>query len=450
MNDTGYLPPQAIETEDSVLGALILESESYSKISGLLRQEMFYREENKTIFEIIDEMHRNQKKVDLVTVVQTLKDAGKLSQIGGPLYISKLTRNVASAAHLEHHSQIIADKYLLRKAITTATKIQKIAYENGDTEEIIDTWAQYETEVINTFSGTERGATMFDTLKDAFIDIENRTMNYRNGILPGISTGFRSLDRITGGWRKGRLIVVGGRPGHGKSSIALHFALTAAQSNIPVFFFSLEMIKNELVEICLSGISDVSRTAIRDGELLDSDFSKLNKAAGTIEKLPILWFDNPDLSASKIIGIVKNQMRKIGKGIVIIDYLQLIKPEKSSKSQIREQQVAEISRALKRMTISEKIPIILLSQLNRQGDAEEPKLSHLRESGSIEQDADIVLLVWKPVKDGFTNNDNIIGYENLIQMKVAKSRQGGLDTLMIYENGQMTRFSEKPFEKLPY
>lgn len=450
MNDTGYLPPQAIETEDSVLGALILESESYSKISGLLRQEMFYREENKTIFEIIDEMHRNQKKVDLVTVVQTLKDAGKLSQIGGPLYISKLTRNVASAAHLEHHSQIIADKYLLRKAITTATKIQKIAYENGDTEEIIDTWAQYETEVINTFSGTERGATMFDTLKDAFIDIENRTMDYRNGILPGISTGFRSLDRITGGWRKGRLIVVGGRPGHGKSSIALHFALTAAQNNIPVFFFSLEMIKNELVEICLSGISDVSRTAIRDGELLDSDFSKLNKAAGTIEKLPILWFDNPDLSASKIIGIVKNQMRKTGKGIVIIDYLQLIKPEKSSKSQIREQQVAEISRALKRMTISEKIPIILLSQLNRQGDAEEPKLSHLRESGSIEQDADIVLLVWKPVKDGFTNNDNIIGYENLIQMKVAKSRQGGLDTLMIYENGQMTRFSEKPFEKLPY
>lgn len=450
MNDIGYIPPQAIETEDSVLGALILESESYSKISGLLRPEMFYREENKTIFETIAEMHRNQKNVDLVTVVQTLKDAGKLSQIGGPLYISKLTRNVASAAHLEHHSQIIADKYLLRKAITTATKIQKIAYENGDTEEIIDTWAQYETEVINTFSGTERGATMFDTLKDAFIDIENRTMDYRNGILPGISTGFRSLDRITGGWRKGRLIVVGGRPGHGKSSIALHFALTAAQNNIPVFFFSLEMIKNELVEICLSGISDVSRTAIRDGELLDSDFSKLNKAAGTIEKLPILWFDNPDLSASKIIGIVKNQMRKIGKGIVIIDYLQLIKPEKSSKSQIREQQVAEISRALKRMTISEKIPIILLSQLNRQGDAEEPKLSHLRESGSIEQDADIVLLVWKPVKDGFTNNDNIIGYENLIQMKVAKSRQGGLDTLMIYENGQMTRFSEKPFEKLPY
>ncbi len=450
MNDIGYIPPQAIETEDSVLGALILESESYSKISGLLRPEMFYREENKTIFETIAEMHRNQKNVDLVTVVQTLKDAGKLNQIGGPLYISKLTRNVGSAAHLEHHAQIIAEKYLLRKAIITATKIQKIAYDNGDAEDIIDSWTLFESEVINTFTGYERGATMYDTLKDTFNEIENRTMNFRDGKLPGISTGFRSLDRISGGWRKGRLIVVGGRPGHGKSSIALHFALTAAQYNIPVYFFSLEMIKNELVEICLSGISDVSRTAIRDGELLDSDFNKLNKAAGTIEKLPILWFDNPDLSASKIIGIVKNKMRKTGKGIVIIDYLQLIRPEKVSKSQIREQQVAEISRALKRLTLSEKIPVILLSQLNRQGDVDEPRLSHLRESGSIEQDADIVLLVWKPEKDGFTNTDNIIGYKNLIQMKVAKNRQGGLGTLMIYDNGQMTRFSEKPFEKLPY
>lgn len=445
MDPFGNIPPQAPEIENAILGALIIESDSYSKISGILKSEMFYKNENQIIFEIIAGMHHDNKMVDLLTVVQRLKECNKLDEVGGPLYITGLTRNIASSIHIEQHTQIVVDKYILRNAILKANEIQKIAYENGSIDDISELLQQFETEVTNIFTGNEKGSSMFEAIHDTFSEIEKRNQETRSGKLPGITTGFKTLDLITGGWRKGRLIVLGGRPGHGKSSLALHFALKAAEKNIPVFFFSMEMIKTELVEICLSGISAISRTSIRDGHLSDDDFSRLQRAAGIIEKLPIKWFDNTSLTVNQICSIVRNQLMKTGKGIVIIDYLQLIRPEKTSKNQIREQQIAEISRTLKRMTISEKIPVILLSQLNRQAEGEKPKLSHLRESGSIEQDSDMVLFVWKPEKDGLKNIDIVSDYDKLLQLDIAKNRQGRLETSVIYENGEMTQFSENPF-----
>jgi replicative DNA helicase len=270
--------------------------------------------------------------------------------------------------------------------------------------------------------------------------IEKRHVDAKAGKTPGITTGGKRLDSLTGGWRGDKLIIIGGRPGHGKSSMAIHFATVAARQGIPVIFFSLEMKKSDVAEIMLIGQSGISRTAIYNGKIQDSDYTLLHSAAGQLEGLEILFYDNPDLTINQMSGIVKSQIRKRGKCLVVIDYLQLIRPEKTTNGQTRDQQIGENTRALKRLAQSEDIPVILLSQLNRNGETEEPKLIHLRESGSIEQDSDIVLFVWKPAKDGYESS------ENLIRVKVAKNRNGRLGTLDIHENGQMTKFSECPFE----
>jgi replicative DNA helicase len=441
----GNVPPSSIDAEEALLGSLLTEPESYFRIQNTVRPEHFYKDDHQKIFCSIAEMHRDAKTVDLITLVKSLKANGKLEEVGGPVKLTNLQRKVSSAYNIEHYADIVADDYFRRAAIITASKIQMMAYDSCDVDEISQVWNEFEKEKISLFAGNDPGSSMNQILIETLNEIEKRVVDANKGITPGISTGFRKLDSMTGGWRDGRLVVIGGRPGHGKSSVALHFAHVAAQQKIPVLFFSLEMMKTELAEILLSGNSGISRTDTQNGKVSDSDFIELQRSARHIGNLPLRFFDNPDLSINQIIGIIKSHIRKHGKSLVVIDYLQLIRPEKTSKVQIREQQIAEISRALKRLTLSEKIPVILLSQLNRQGDTEEPKLSHLRESGAIEQDADIVLFVWKPSKDGLTNDSDVAGYENLVQLKVAKNRQGRLGTLVVYENGQMTRFSEEPF-----
>lgn len=437
----GKVPPQAPEIEEALLGALISEPDSYFRIQVIIKPEHFYRDEHQKIFNTIAEMHHSGKSVDLVTLAQRMKETNIIEEIGGPLKLTGLMGKVSGAYNIEHYAKIIADNYFRRAAIVTANKIQQLAYDNCDPEEITDVWNEYEKEMISVFDGNNTGNDLVNVLVETLAEIEKRQLETKTGKTPGITTGFKKLDLLTTGWRENRLIVIGGRPGHGKTSVALHFASEAAKYRIPVIFFSLEMSKTDLAEIMLIGKSGISRTAISNGKFSDSDYSNLHNAAGLIQELKIFFYDNPDLSINQIVGIIKAQIRKRGKCLVIIDYLQLVKPEKTTKGQIREQQIAEISRALKRLTLSEKIPIILLSQLNRNSEREEPLLSHLRESGAIEQDADMVLFVWKPAKDNYDSPDN------LIRLKVAKNRHGRLGILDIYENGEMTKFSEYPFPK---
>lgn len=438
---TDKVPPQAIEVEAAVIGALILEDEAFKEIDGTLKPEMFYNDVHQKIFSVIDEMHRAGMKIDLLTVTQHLRDAGKLNDIGGPAAITSLTRNVASAAHIHQHVNIIVQKYIQRGFIRLGAEIQNKAYENSEPEEIAELYNQFEADFESMAAGTDTGSDMNEALKAAIAEITRDNEIIKTGRKPGISTGFKLLDDITGGFRAGQLIVVGARPGMGKTSLGLFFARTAARTGKHVLFFSLEMLKADLLKILIAAETNISRIAIRDGKINPANWNTISNTLPEIQKLPIHWIDVPDLSISRLAALARYHHRRRKVDLVIIDYLQLIKS--NTKIQYREQEVAAISRQLKALSLSLQIPVIVNSQLNRLAENERPKLSHLRESGSIEQDADIVLLPWRPGYTGFLDENGQPVPENYGQIIVGKNRRGPRGIIEFTDLGDMLNFAEK-------
>ncbi len=440
------IPPQAIEVEAAVLGALMLESETFEEVEGTLKSEMFYNDVHKKIFISIDELYKSGKKIDLLTVTQYLHDTGKLEEVGGPLQITQLTRRVASAAHIQQHVNIIVQKYLQRGFIRLGAEIQSKAYDNGDPDEIATLYNQFEADFESMAAGTNTGADMDTALKSAIAEITKDNEIIQSGKMPGIETGFKNLDEITGGFRAGQLIVVGARPGMGKTSLALYFSRVAAKAGKRVLFFSLEMLKADLLKIIIAAETNISRGALRDGKINPQNWNTISDILPDIKNLPIHWFDIPNISVNQITALAKYHRRRWGVDMVIIDYLQLI--QSNGKPQFREQEVAAISRQLKALSLSLQIPVIVNSQLNRLAENERPKLSHLRESGSIEQDADIVLLPWRPGYTGFLNDKGQPIPENLGQIIVGKNRRGPRGVVEFIDLGEMLNFSEK--QKVPF
>jgi replicative DNA helicase len=425
----GKLPPQAIEVEEAVLGALMLERDAFQQISGIVDRKSFYKEEHQKIFDVVKYLSLNQKPIDLLMVTQELKSRNQLEEVGGPLMITELTSRVASAAHIEAHCRIIAEKYYQREMILRATEILKLAYQNEDVELLGNEWNRYGDELENVFTIADSGTSIRDVLRNTVKEIESDCKNSQAYKTPGIPTGFTSLNTNTGGWRPGNMIVLAARPGLGKTSFALFFALEAAKAGYFVNIFSLEMNKEDLARILLAVEGEIYRSNIRDGYMNQNDWQKMNNAVSKLENLPILFRDSSGMTVSQIQSAIRKNRKNGRCHFAIVDYLQLVKASHNKTN--RELEVSEISRTLKTTALTENIPIMALSQLNRAADGEAPKLSNLRESGAIEQDADLVCFLHKPDKNS-----------NIIRFTVAKHRRGRLGEIDIYCNEEMTKFTE--------
>ena len=432
----GKLPPQAVEVEEAVLGALMLERDAMQVVSGIIDTGSFYRDENQKIFEAIKTIFDKDKPIDLMTVTQYLKDNDLLDQVGGPGYITQLTRRVASAAHIEFHARIIAQKYIQRELIRISSEIQTRSYdESVDIDDLIE-FSRSELNTIDNFLVCSNPGKMMEVVaKEAVIAIEEDVKAIKEGTVPGISTGLYDLDESTGGWRNTNLITIAARPGVGKTSFALHLAVTAARQGKWVNFYGLEMKSTDLFRIILSAETDIERSDLRDGRIEEPEWAKINIALVELEKLPIIWNDDPDMTINQIVSNTRRN-RKAGRcDMVIIDYLQLVSP--SDKKAIREQQIAEITRKLKQAALRENIPIIELSQLNRDIDKrtdKEPGLSDLRESGAIEQDSDVVIFLYES--------------NNQIKLKISKNRRGRRGHPDFWANEGKTKFFDR--EPVPF
>lgn len=427
----GRMPPHDPDIERAVLGALMLDGEALTSISGFVNVETFYKHEHQVIFKAIKSLNDKGEVIDLLTVVNQLKTQNQLDFIGGALYIAQLTRDINSADRIDTHAKLLAEKAFKRQMIIKATENINLAYSDEDVEFLSNKWRadgdHLDDVFINAGEGTEMKNLLFDTLKE----IEADCARVNTGKMPGITTGFKTLDELTGGWKPGNMIVLAARPGVGKTSVALHFATHATKAGYWVNFFSLEIRSADLTRILIASESDIYRSNIRDGYINETDWGKINKAVATLENLPFIFCDINGLNISSLLSNIKRN-RKRGKcDLVIVDYMQLVNP--ATKKAVREQEVSEISRALKSISLSENIPVIALSQLNRIEDTKEPTLTNLRESGSIEQDADLIMFLHIP--DPLNNPDNIT-------MSIKKHRGGRLDQTGIMTNRDRTRFFE--------
>lgn len=436
----GKLPPQAIEVEEVVIGALLLERDAYQLISGIVDTASFYKSEHQRIFEVVKAISEKEKPVDLLSVTVELKSRGQLEEVGGPAEITRLTRRVASAAHIEFHARIVAQKFIQRELIRISTEIQSLSYDDMvDVEDLLSEARSKLSGIENTFLSANQGKTMDVVSKEAIIDLENDVKLQKEGRTPGISTGLRELDESTGGWRNTNLITIAARPGVGKTSFGLFLAVTAARQGKWVNFYGLEMKSTDLFRILLSGETDIARSDIRDGKIEEYQWEKINIAVGELEILPILWNDDADTTINQIVANTRRNKKAGRCDLVVVDYLQLVNP--SDKKAIREQQIAEITRKLKQMALRENIPVIELSQLNRDIDKrtdKEPNLSDLRESGAIEQDSDVVIFLYD--KDG-------------IKLKISKNRRGKKGHPDFWANEEKTVFADSEpmddFNKMP-
>jgi replicative DNA helicase len=425
----GKLPPQAIEVEQAVLGALMLEADAIHRVSDVIDTPSFYKMEHQKIFEVIKYVSTQQKPVDLLTVTMELKNRNILDEVGGPLEITQLTSRVASAAHIEFHARIIAQKFIQRELIRISSEIQVDSFDDtSDIDDLLNNARTKLNDVDNLILCSNSGQTSQVVAGEALKELEKDCVATRAGISPGVSTGLYHLDGVTGGWRNTNLIILAARPSVGKSSLALHFAYTAAMNGVWVNFYGLEMKNHDYFRILLSSLTDIPRSDIRDGNLTDEQWKKINEATGILEKLPIIWNDNPSVTVNHVRSNTIRNKRAGRCGLVIIDYLQLLKP--SDKKAIREQQIADMSRTLKETAMSEDIPVIALSQLNRDVEKrsdKEPGLSDLRESGAIEQDADAVLFLWDPEEP---------------KLKIGKNRRGKIGRINFWANKEKTVFGD--------
>lgn len=433
----GKIPPQDIATEEAVLGSLMIEAEAIHKIAGIITEESFYGDNHRKIFKVVKSLADAGKPIDLITVTRAMKEKNLLEEVGGPLFITQLTSKVASAAHIEFHARIIQQLYIQRELIRIGTETVSESFEEGiDIEDLLNSVKRKVSAIEESTLGSNTGHSQINVIRETLKDIETDCIQAKQGKQPGITTGLRTLNNASGGWRNTNLIILAARPGVGKTSLALHFAKMAASSGKWVNFYTMEMKSADLMRIMISSESSVNRLNLRDGRIDGNDWTAINTSLTNIESLPIIWNDHAGLTASQIkSNTIRN--RKAGKcDMIVIDYLQLVKP--TDKKAIREQQISEISRTLKEIALSENIPIICLSQLNRAAAGEKPQLHHLRESGAIEQDADIVIFPWKNETD------------NRFYISIAKNRRGICGDFEIFANEEMTRFSDYSDSEMEY
>jgi len=432
-NELGKIPPQANDLEEAVLGALMLERNALNDVIDILKPESFYRDAHQKIFDTIQHLFQKSEPVDILTVTAELRKRGQLDLVGGAYYISFLTNRVASSANIQFHARIIAQKHILRELIRISSDTIREAYEEStDVFELLD---RAEQDLFTVAQGNIRKdySEMSDILKIAIENIEKAKKNV-DGV-SGVPSGFTALDRVTAGWQNSDMVVIAARPGMGKTAFVLSMARNiAVDFNIPVAIFSLEMASVQLVNRLISGETGIRGEKIRKGNLEDHEFTQLHTRLKKLSKAPIYIDDTPSLSIFELRAKARRMKSKHNIAIIIIDYLQLMTAA-SDKGGNREQEISMISRSIKTIAKELNIPIIALSQLSRavetRGGDKRPMLSDLRESGAIEQDADIVSFLYRPEYYDIMEDENGNSNANIGQVIIAKHRNGALETVSL-------------------
>ena len=450
-NELGKLPPQALELEASVIGALMIEKEAFSTITDLLRPESFYSDQHRHIFEAIQALSAKDAPIDVLSVAEQLKQSGQLEQAGGVIYLSDLTRRVASAAHIRYHAQIIAQKATARDLITAACQIEEKGYdETQDVDELVEEATAKIFEISQR--AQKRDVThIYPVITEAFERMHKASEN--EGNISGIPSGFTELDKITSGWQKSDLVIIAARPAMGKTAFVLSMAKNiAVDFNIPVAIFSLEMSNVQLVNRLIMNVCEIEGNKIRNGRLTKSEWDKLENNISVLQNAPIYVDDTPGLSVFELQSKARKLVKEHKIQMIIIDYLQLMNANGMSFGS-REQEVSIISRNLKGLAKELDIPVIALSQLSRavekrdssnsNVDGKKPLLSDLRESGAIEQDADMVCFIHRPEYYKLYDDGNGKDLRGLGQIIVAKHRNGATDEIWLRFIGKYTRFQNE-------
>ena len=443
MATTERIPPQNIEAEQAVLGAMLLEKRAIGEAMELLRADDFYREAHRLVFDAIKELSQRDEAADLVTVTEQLKKTENLEKAGGIAFVTSLANAVPTAANIKYHAQIVLEKAQLRNLINKATEIAGEAYE--DNEEIGALMEKAEKTILEV---TGRGTSFeFESIRELVLDVFSKAelRAKQKNALTGLASGFRDLDKLTSGFQPSDLILVAARPSMGKTAFTLNIAsYVAIRLKQPVAFFSLEMSNVQLVQRILCAEGNIDSQAMRSGDLTDDEWQKFIEAADRVSKAPLYIDDTPGITVAELRSKARRIKLDHGLSLIVIDYLQLMQGRSSRSGDNRQQEISEISRSLKALARELSVPVIALSQLSRSVEARQikrPMLSDLRESGSLEQDADIVMFLYR--EDYY---DTETERKNITDVIIAKHRNGPIDTVQLFFAKQFTKFTSFEYE----
>jgi replicative DNA helicase len=439
--DFGKVPPQAIDMEEAVLGAIMLEKEAVITILDILKPASFYKEAHQRIFKAVSDLSMKEYPVDLYTVTEELRAHNELDSVGGPVYLTQLTAKVVSAANVDYHARIVAQKYIQRELIRVSTEIQNRSFDDSiDVTELLDF---SENELFQIAEGNiKREVSPINmVIKEAIREIEEA--GKREDALVGTPSGFTKLDRLTSGWQKSELIIIAARPSMGKTAFALSMARNMAiDHGKHVAIFSCEMSSIQLVNRLIIAETDIPGEKIKNGRLSEEEWKQLDTRIKKLVQAPIFIDDTPAISIFELRAKCRRLMAQHKLDIVIVDYLQLMSGPENAGS--REQEVSNISRSLKSIAKELNVPILALSQLNRsvemRGGMKRPLLSDLRESGAIEQDADMVVFIHRQDKFGILTFEDGSSTKGIAEIILAKNRNGPVDDIRLRFREERAQF----------
>jgi len=439
-----HLQPQALELEEAVIGALMIEQDAFPKVSDILTPDSFYDHRHKVIYEAVATLSLNQRPIDILTVTEQLKSSGTIDEAGGPLYVMQLAGKVTTSAHIDYHARIIAQKAMAREVISFTSEIQSCAFdETTDISELLNDAENRLFQIAH--KNVKKDFACIDTVLVESIE-RIRTASKRAQGMSGLASGFRELDNITSGWQKSDLIILAARPAMGKTAFALSMAKNIAVNNEqPVALFSLEMSNVQLVNRLISSVCEISGSKLRDGRLAPYEWNVLDSKINALQKAPIYLDDTPSLSITEFRTKAIRLKQEHDVQLIIIDYLQLMNAS-GIRFGNRQEEISTISRNLKGIAKELDIPIIALSQLNRGVEGREgyegkrPQLSDLRESGAIEQDADIVCFIHRPEYYKIYEDNNHNDLHGIAEIIIAKHRNGGVGDVRLSFRSDLALF----------
>lgn len=445
----GHLMPQALQVEKAVIGALMIDKDAYPVVCEMLTPQSFYDPKHQKIYAAIQELSILEQPVDLLTVHEKLASNGELDEAGGYFYLSDISSHVSTSANIEYHARIIAQKSLARQLISFASMVQTKAFD--DTVDTDDLMQEAEGSLFELSQrNMKKDYTQIDPVIDNAVKVIQKAAANKGG-LTGVPTGYHKLDDITSGWQSSDLIIIAGRPAMGKTSFALSMAKNiAADAKVPMAFFSLEMSNVQLVNRLISNVCEIQGSKILNGQLQADEWERLDKRLNKLLRAPLFVDDTPGLSVFELRTKARRLKKEHNIGIIMIDYLQLMNAN-GMRFSSRQEEVSTISRSLKGLAKELDIPIIALSQLNRGVESREglegkrPQLSDLRESGAIEQDADMVLFVHRPEYYHIYQDEHGHDLRGMAQIIIAKHRKGATGDVLLNFRGEFTRF-ENPEE----
>lgn len=447
LEELGHVPPRAIEFEEAVLGALMVEKDAYSLVSEILKPQSFYEIKHQKIYQAIQNLSIAQNPVDIITVTEELRKQGDLELVGGPFYITQLSSKVVSSANIEYHARIIAQKHLARELISYTSRIQTRAFD--ETIDVDDLMQDAEGELFEiSQQNMKKDYTQINPVIDNAFELLRKAAARTDG-LSGLETGFTQLDKITSGWQNSDLIIIAARPAMGKTAFVLSMAKNITVNyHQPVAIFSLEMANVQLVNRLISNVCEIPSEKLKSGQLAQYEWSQLDIKVKELYDAPLYLDDTPSLSIFELRTKARRLVREHGIKLIIIDYLQLMNAN-GTKTSNRQEEISTISRSLKGLAKELNIPIIALSQLNRNNESREgidgkrPQLSDLRESGAIEQDADIVCFIHRPEYYKIYEDENKNDMRGMAEFIIAKHRNGAVGHILLRFRGEYIKFTNR-------